>query len=100
MLRNVLYLAVGSVLLSGCFVSVHREDCLAVGEDSRILRHVVMFKFKDGTSSKQIKEIEDAFRALPDKIDAICGEFRYRLRELRRPPGLTHNSLLSSRFMY
>ena len=71
MLRKILYLAVGAVLLSGCFVSVHKEDFLTVGEDSRILRHVVMFKFKDGTTSKQIKEFEDAFRTLPDKIDAI-----------------------------
>ncbi len=96
MLRNVLYLTVGSVLLSGCFVSVHREDCLTVGEDSRILRHVVMFKFKDGTSSQQIKEIEDAFRALPDKIDAICGfEWGTDVSVENRHQGLTHCFLVT-----
>jgi len=38
---------------------------------NRLLRHVVLFQFKPGTSAAQIKTIEDAFRALPDQIDAI-----------------------------
>jgi hypothetical protein len=37
------------------------------------LRHVVLFKFKDGTTPEQIKTIEDAFRALPKKIPTIVG---------------------------
>jgi len=39
--------------------------------DGKLLRHVVLFKFKDGTPAEKVKEIEDAFRALPGKIDAI-----------------------------
>ncbi|MEO5684295.1 MAG: Dabb family protein [Chitinophagaceae bacterium] len=35
------------------------------------LRHVVMFKFKDGTAAADIKSVEDAFRALPSKIKEI-----------------------------
>ncbi len=41
-----------------------------MSEQSR-LRHVVLFQFKDGTSDEKIREIEDAFRALPSEIDAI-----------------------------
>lgn len=41
-------------------------------QEQRQLRHVVMFKFKDGTSASQVKTIEDAFRALPGKIDTIA----------------------------
>jgi hypothetical protein len=37
------------------------------------LRHVVLFKFKDGTSKDQLRKIEDAFRALPAKIPTIVG---------------------------
>jgi hypothetical protein len=37
----------------------------------KILRHVVLFKFKDGTTAGDIKKVEDAFRALPSKISAI-----------------------------
>jgi hypothetical protein len=71
MIRNVLYLALGTIILSGC-ISVQTTECVSESKESRGLRHVVMFKFKDGTSSRQIREIEDAFRALPDKVDEIC----------------------------
>ncbi len=35
------------------------------------LRHVVVFKFKDGTSPEDIKKVEEAFAALPSKIPTI-----------------------------
>jgi hypothetical protein len=62
------------VLLAGC-VSVHEtrhvtEKKVAEGPD-RVLRHVVLFKFKDATTDEQVKQIEEAFCALPDKVDAI-----------------------------
>lgn len=38
-----------------------------------LLRHVVLFKFKEGTTKAQIKEVEDAFSALPSKIEQIKG---------------------------
>jgi len=38
----------------------------------KVLRHVVLFKFKEGTTKEQIKKVEDGFRALPKKIDAIA----------------------------
>ncbi len=72
MLRNLLYLAVGAVVLAGCFVSVHTSECDTEVKRSQVLRHVVLFKFKDDTSSRQVREIENAFRALPNKVDAIC----------------------------
>jgi hypothetical protein len=36
------------------------------------LRHVVLFKFKDGTPAADVRKIEDAFRALPSKIPEIA----------------------------
>lgn len=38
-----------------------------------VLRHVVLFKFKDGTAPEDIKKVEDAFSALPSKIPEIKG---------------------------
>jgi hypothetical protein len=35
------------------------------------LRHVVAFKFKEGTTHDQIKSVEEAFAALPKKISKI-----------------------------
>ena len=37
------------------------------------VRHVVLFKFKEGTTAEQQKTVEDAFRALPAKIPEIVG---------------------------
>ena len=68
MLKNVVYLTLAAVLLSGCLVKVHREDGLPKTE---LLRHVVLLKFKDSSSSNDIKKVENAFRALPGKIDTI-----------------------------
>ncbi len=39
----------------------------------KMLRHVVLFKFKDGSTSADVKKVEDAFRALPSKIKEIKG---------------------------
>ncbi len=47
--------------------AVKEKDSPQLGK----LRHVVLFKFKDGTTEKQVKKIEDAFRALPAKIPEI-----------------------------
>ena len=38
-----------------------------------MLRHVVLVKFKDGSTPEQIKSVEDAFRALPSKISEVKG---------------------------
>jgi hypothetical protein len=38
-----------------------------------MLRHVVMFRWKPETGAEKIKEIEDAFRALPAKIPQVAG---------------------------
>ncbi len=35
------------------------------------VRHVVLFKFKDGTSPEEIRRVEEAFAALPAQIPAI-----------------------------
>ena len=43
----------------------------AQNQPGKLLRHVVLFKFKDGTAATDIKKVEDAFRALPSKIKEI-----------------------------
>jgi len=79
MIRNFLCLAAGAIILGGC-VSVHETRHItekksdAAGQTEipdRLLRHVVLFKFKDGTGEEQVGQIERAFCALQDKVDAI-----------------------------
>jgi hypothetical protein len=38
----------------------------------KVLRHVVLFKFKDTSKPADVKQVIDAFSALPGKIDAIA----------------------------
>jgi quinol monooxygenase YgiN len=40
-------------------------------QSEKVLRHVVLFKFKDGTKPEDVKKIVDAFAALPKQIDTI-----------------------------
>ncbi len=58
-------------ILAVCIVAV----CIisAKTKEPQMLRHVVMFKFKDNTTPAQVKQVEDAFRALPSKIKEIKG---------------------------
>lgn len=48
-----------------------------VAGGGKLLRHVVLFKFKEGTAADQIQAVVDGFAALPRKIDAVvdfeCG---------------------------
>jgi hypothetical protein len=62
------------------------------------IRHVVLFKFKDGTTPEQIKSIEDAFRALPSKIPQVA-RFEWGINESPegKAEGFTHCYFLTFR---
>ena len=45
----------------------------ATNKEQKMLRHVVVFKFKDDAGPEDVKKVEDAFRALPSKIKEIKG---------------------------
>lgn len=40
-------------------------------DTEKVLRHVVLFKFKDDSKPEDVKKVEDAFRALPSKISQV-----------------------------
>ena len=94
MLRNLLCLVV-VVVCTGC-VSVHTGDLDVARKQkckprAKVLRHVLLFKFKEGTTPEQIKEVENAFASLPDKIDAIkCFEWGTNVSVENRSEGFTH----------
>lgn len=60
----------GLCLLAGCTTT--GTGAGAPGDSKGLLRHVVLFKFKDGTTPAQVKQVEDAFRALPGKVPEIA----------------------------
>jgi len=63
----------------------------AADHPDRVLRHVVMYKFKDPLAPAQVREVVDAFSALPKKIDAIVGfEHGTNVSQEGKSEGLTH----------
>ena len=60
------------------------------------LRHVVAFKFKEGTAREKIKEVEDAFRDLKKKIKEIQDyEWGTNVSKENRNKGCTHGFILT-----
>ncbi|MDX1637080.1 MAG: Dabb family protein [Balneolaceae bacterium] len=39
--------------------------------NDQVLRHVVLLKFKESATKQEIRKVQEAFSALPDKISAI-----------------------------
>src|SRR5688572_21926019 len=64
--------------------------------ESKVLRHVVLFKFKDTSTSEDVKKVEVAFKDLAGKLPLIKG---YEWGKNNSPEnlnqGLTHCFLLT-----
>lgn len=58
---------------SGDNVNTNQETETILEMNKKLLRHVVLIKFKEGTSSSDIAKVENAFGALEDKIPEIRG---------------------------
>lgn len=69
-----------AVVLSGAYAIVKVAPVNAQAafdkQDEKLLRHVVLFKFKPEASEADVKKVIDAFGELPSKIDEIAG-FEY-----------------------
>ena len=76
MIKRFFLCATTLLMLCGGLISLNSKQfagqSLQAKEPDKMLRHVVLFKFKDKTTPDQVKQIEDAFRALPGKIDLIA----------------------------
>lgn len=81
MVRNPVHLAAVSVLAGGCLVVDEERVCderpapahvrPGATQPVQVLRHVVLFRFNEGTGAADIRKIENAFGALPSKIDVV-----------------------------
>jgi hypothetical protein len=101
MLKNLLCCVVMAVVCTGC-ISVHEEKHCAMSKAEcqkmcpKMLKHVVLFKFKEGTTPEKIKEVEQAFASLPGKIDVIkCFEWGTNVSVENRSEGFTHCFVVS-----
>jgi hypothetical protein len=56
-----------------------------------VLKHVVMYKFRDDCTPQQIQQVIDAFDGLPKKVDTIIGYERgTNISQEGKSEGLTH----------
>jgi hypothetical protein len=104
MLKNILCCILAAVVCTGC-INIHAEkSSVAVKPEYKraaslpapMLRHVVLFRFKEGTSPEKIREVETSFKALADKIDVIDDfEWGTNVSVEDRSDGFTHCFILS-----
>lgn len=63
---KILFVLLFSVLSAGALQAQSKKA------EEKLLRHVVLFKFKDNAAPADIRKVEDAFRQLPAKISEIA----------------------------
>jgi len=79
------------VALAGLMVS-ERGTAAEIGK----VRHVVLFKFKEGTTAQQQKLVEDGFRALPKQIPGVVDfEWGTNISPENLDQGFTHCFLVT-----
>ncbi len=78
--------------LLGLVIAIGRLSNLPAAETkAHMLRHIVLYKFKDDLKPGQLQEVIDAFCALPKKIDTIVGfEHGTNVSMEGKADGLTH----------
>lgn len=64
---------------------------LALGPSQRVLRHIVLYKFKDSVSPAGVAEVVSAFARLPKQIPEIIGfEHGTNASQEQKSEGFTH----------
>jgi len=72
-MKNTLFLSVIGLLFLATFSCTRSEAPKEETQisDQKMLRHVVLFKFKDSSSVEDVKSVEAAFRNLQNEIPEI-----------------------------
>jgi hypothetical protein len=71
-MKRRLLVFVAPLCAGALFAMSHRQPSTGAAEETnRVLRHVVLFKFKPDATKDQIREIEESFARLPEQIDAV-----------------------------
>ncbi len=66
------FLSVALVVFVTVFASSDRAESNPQGERKTMLRHVVIFKFKETSSAADVQKVVDGFRGLKAKIPQIA----------------------------
>lgn len=78
-------------LTCGAAMSLGKAITEAADQPKQVLRHMVLYKFKDGLEPTKIQEVVDAFAGLPKKIDTIIAfEHGTNVSKEGKSEGFTH----------
>lgn len=66
-------LLISSLLLGGLVMSFAPNAQTAPAADGKVLKHIVMYKFKPEVTPDQVQEVVTAFLGLRDKVNANAG---------------------------
>lgn len=95
-MKHLILAGIGLSLLVGAAILLRTAN--AEKTTPRVLRHVVLFKFKPEATPEQITKIEQAFAQLPSRIDSIQ-DFEWGVNNSPEghDKGLTHCFLVTFR---
>lgn len=86
----ILFIAVILIMLSPSLIKAQSKS------ESKVLRHVVLFKFKDSSKPEDVKKVEEAFAALAGKLSLVKDfEWGKNTSPENLNQGLTHCFLVS-----
>jgi hypothetical protein len=74
--QNSIRLLLATVGFALCTIVLSVSFLIAQEKESRMLRHVVLFKFKDTSSKEDVQKVVDAFRSLKTSIPQVA-DFEY-----------------------
>lgn len=95
-MNRISFVVALTALIAAVFASHSSDAQDEKSAEEKILRHVVMFGFKESSSDDEIQTVVDAFAALPNKIPVIA-DFEYGKNNSPEGlnDGLTHCFLVS-----
>jgi hypothetical protein len=79
------------MFLATCLIALFAVMPNSTSAADKVLRHIVMYKFKDDVKPAQVQEVIDAFAGLPKKISTIIDfEHGANVSKEGKSEGFTH----------
>jgi stress responsive alpha/beta barrel protein len=98
MRRSFLLLLAACLALAITMTWSRNHSSAADQKEKKVLRHLVLYKFKPETTPAQLQQVIDAFSGLPKKIDAIIDfEHGPNVSPEGKSDGLTYAFLVTFR---
>lgn len=67
----LLFIGIAAISLSFVSFTLNQNHNPDMKTEDPVLRHIVLFKFKEGTTTEQVQDFEKAFAALENKIPEV-----------------------------